>query len=65
MLARPIGRDWGARGGARRRCGRGVATDVAVIGGVGEFADADAIEDEPDDAVEEGHLTSLGESRET
>lgn len=30
-----------------------VAADVAVIGGVGKRADADAIEDDPDDAREE------------
>ena len=43
----------------------GVSTDVTIVGGVGEFADAYAIENDPDYAVEEGHLTSLGESRET
>jgi hypothetical protein len=43
----------------------GVATDVAIVGSVGEFADAYAVENDPDYAVEDGHLTSLGESRET
>src|SRR5580693_10578392 len=30
----------------------GVAADVAVVGGVGKFADANAIEDDPDDPRE-------------
>jgi hypothetical protein len=43
----------------------GVATDVAIVGGVGEFADAYAVEDDPDYAVEDGHLASLSKSGET
>jgi hypothetical protein len=33
----------------------GGATDVAVVGGVGKFADANAVEDDPDDAAEGRH----------
>ena len=32
-----------------------VAADVAVVGGVGQRADADAVEDDPDDAFEWWH----------
>ena len=32
-----------------------VAADVAVFGGVRQFADADAVENDPNDAVECGH----------
>ena len=38
----------------------GVATDVAVGGGVGEFADADAVENDPDHAIEDLHVASRG-----
>ena len=43
----------------------GVATEVTVVGSVGEFADAYAVEDDPDYSVEDGHVTSLRESGET
>ena len=42
-----------------------VATNVAIVGGVGELTDAYTIENDPDDSVEVGHLTSLREPRET
>jgi hypothetical protein len=40
------------------------ATDVAVVGSIGKFTDADAVEDDPDYTFEDGHLTSLRKSGE-
>ena len=56
-----IGKREGAGGGD---VAEGVATDVAVIGGVGEFADADAVEDDPDDAREFGSGVWIVHARE-
>ena len=36
----------------------GVAASVAVVGGVGQGANADAVENDPDDAVKRGHGVS-------
>jgi hypothetical protein len=42
-----------------------VATDVAIIGSVGQSTDAHTVENDPSYTVEDGHVTSLRESRET
>lgn len=40
------------QGSATSNVAEGVGTDVAIVGGIGHFADANAIENDPNDSIE-------------